>query len=110
MPRNFYILRDDHGWWAVSTEPFASECGRSYPSRGEALDHLSNLISREGLMMGPPIPEGLGFRVEAFEPGEAVADRRPMLYSAEALKTIESITERLGQVMKQQALDLAKRN
>jgi hypothetical protein len=60
--------------------------------------------------MGKPIPEGLGFRVEAFDPGEAVADRRPMLYSAEALKTIESIRERLGQVLKQHALDLAKRN
>lgn len=60
--------------------------------------------------MGHPIPENLGFRVEARRPGEADSERRPMLYSAEALKIIEVILERLGRLLKQNALDLTKQS
>jgi hypothetical protein len=110
MPRNFYILRDERDWWAVSDQPFLPESGRSFRSPNEAFDHLRNLISKEGLDMGRPIPEGLGFRVEAIEPGEVEGERRPMLYSPDALSFIEIIRDKLGQLLKRKALDLAKRS
>ena len=58
--------------------------------------------------MGQSFPEGKESRVEALEPGEPADDRRPMLYSAEALRTIEAIRERLGRVLKEHALGRAK--
>jgi hypothetical protein len=30
MPRNYYILRDDRNWWAVSDGPYIPEEGSSY--------------------------------------------------------------------------------
>jgi histone H3/H4 len=59
--------------------------------------------------MGRSISEGMGFRVEALTREEA-ASRRPMLFSAEALKTIEALREKLGRVLRQEALELARKN
>lgn len=60
--------------------------------------------------MGQSLSENTGSRVDALEPGEPSADRRPMLYSAEALRTVEAIREHIGLALKQRALDRAKRS
>ncbi len=59
--------------------------------------------------MGQTVHEDTRSRGEALESGE-IDDRRPMLYSAESLKMTEAIRQRLGEVLKQHALDLAKQN
>ena len=58
--------------------------------------------------MGRTLPEEPGVEVDAREPSEVAIDRRAMLYSAEALRTIESIREHLGRLLTQRALDLTK--
>jgi histone H3/H4 len=40
---------------------------------------------------------------------KAADGHRPMLYSAESLRTIKALSERLGQALKRRALDRAKR-
>jgi hypothetical protein len=106
MPRVFYVLRDDRGRWAISNAPIASDQGPSFRSSSQALDYLRNDIEAEGLVMGRPIPEGMGFRVEALEP----ADPRPMLYSADALKAIEFIKEKFAEALQKRALAEAKQD
>jgi histone H3/H4 len=37
-------------------------------------------------------------------------DHRPMLYAAEAIETARSLSDRLGRLLKERALDLTKRS
>jgi hypothetical protein len=109
MPRNFSIRYNERGRWVASDETIDTGHGVAYRAYSELWDHLRNRISKEGLVMGPTIHEDTGSRGKALESGE-IDDRRPMLYSAESLKMIEAIRERLGQVLSQHALDLAKQD
>src|SRR3954447_2036188 len=104
MPRNFYILRDDRGRYAVSNGPFIPEDGSSFRTPNEAMDHVRELIAEKGLVMGRKFHEGGWTRVEAIEP-----DDRPMLYSPEAMRAVEFIKDRLDRSLKRRALDLARR-
>jgi hypothetical protein len=107
--RDFYVIRDDRGRWGISSDPSNADSGVTYRSHIQALDVLRDQLSKGGLVMGRSVPEGTNFRVEALEPSKA-PDNRPMLYSAEAMKAMEEIRERLGRTLKQHALDLAKRD
>jgi hypothetical protein len=105
MQRNYYVVPDDRGRWAISDSPYASDQGPSFRSYSEAFDHLRNSIESEGLAMSRPKPEGMGFRVEALDP----PDPKSMFYSADALSMIEDVQKLLGRELMQRALDTARR-